>query len=56
MLVHWRQYIDPGYLTFVEDVQPEIVQVGFYGVDFWALAHVPKNEGRTAATTRWTAI
>jgi hypothetical protein len=43
MLVHWRQYIDPGYLKFVEEVQPEVVQVGFYGVDFWALAHVPKK-------------
>ena len=51
MLVHWRQYIDPGYLAFVEEVQPEVVQVGFYGVDFWALAHVPKNiKGTTAAT------
>ena len=51
MLVHWRQYIDPGYLAFVEEVQPEVVQVGFYGVDFWALAHVPKNvKGATAAT------
>ncbi len=51
MLVHWRQYIDPGYLAFVDEVQPEVVQVGFYGVDFWALAHVPKQvKGTTAAT------
>jgi hypothetical protein len=51
MLVHWRQYIDPGYLAFVDEVQPEVVQAGFYGVDFWALAHVPKDvKGPTAAT------
>lgn len=51
MLVHWRQYIDPGYLAFVDEVQPEVVQAGFYGVDFWALAHVPKDvKGASAAT------
>jgi hypothetical protein len=51
MLVHWRQYIDPGYLAFIDETQPEVVQAGFYGVDFWALAHVPKAvKGATAAT------
>src|SRR3954453_16035723 len=51
MLVHWKQYVDPDYLKFVDEVQPEVVQVGFYGVDFWALAHVPKSvKGTTAAT------
>lgn len=50
MLVHWSQYIKPGYLPFVDEAQPELVQVGFYGVDFWALAHVPKAvKGPTAA-------
>ena len=42
MLVHWRQYTDPGYLAFVDEVQPEVVQAGTYGVDFWAFAPVPK--------------
>jgi len=51
MLVHWSKYIDPGYLAFVDEAQPEVVQAGFYGVDFWALAHVPKAvKGPTAAT------
>jgi hypothetical protein len=51
MLVHWRQYVDPGYLAFVDEVQPELVQVGFYGVDFWTFSHVPKEvKGPTAAT------
>jgi hypothetical protein len=42
MLVHWRQYTDPGYLAFVDEVQPEVVQAGPYGVDFWAFGNVPK--------------
>lgn len=51
MLVHWSQYTKPGYLPFVDEAQPELVQAGFYGVDFWALAHVPKSvKGQTAAT------
>jgi hypothetical protein len=51
MLVHWQQYVDPGYLPFVDEVQPEVVQVGFYGVDFWAFSHVPKAvKGPTAST------
>ena len=51
MLVHWRQYIDPGYLAFVDEARPEVVQAGFYGADFWALTHVPKEvKGSTAAT------
>ena len=40
MIVHWRQYLEPGYLEFIEDAEPEIVQVGFYGADFWTLAHM----------------
>ena len=49
MLVHWSHpldencsYVDPGYLPFVDEVQPQLVQVGFYGCDFWAFAHVPE--------------
>jgi hypothetical protein len=49
MLVHWQHYIDPGYLPFVDEVQPELVQVGFYGAEFWALAHVPKADMKGAA-------
>ncbi len=51
LLDSWYYYTDCGYLAFVDEVQPEVVQVGFYGVDFWALAHVPKAvKGRTAST------
>ena len=50
MLVHWSHpldaegsiYVDSGYLPFIDEVQPQLVQVGFYGCDFWAFAHVPE--------------
>ena len=51
MIVHWGQYLEPGYLEFIEDAEPEIVQVGFYGADFWTLAHMPdKYKGLTGPT------
>ena len=51
MIVHWRQYLEPGYLDFIEEAEPEIVQVGFYGADFWTLAHMPdKYKGLTGPT------
>ncbi len=43
MIVHWSRYVEPGYLEFVEDAEPEIGQVGFYGGDFWTLAHMPDD-------------
>jgi hypothetical protein len=43
LIAHWEHYVDPGYLKFVEDAQPEIVQVGFYGGDFWSLGHLPDS-------------
>jgi hypothetical protein len=49
MLVHWSpphgeigSYVDPGYLPFVDEVQPQLVGVGFYGCIFWSFAHVPE--------------
>ena len=42
MLVHWYHFVDPGYLAFVDEVQPQLVQVGFYGCIFWSFAHVPE--------------
>ena len=41
MTVHWQDYVKPGYVDFLREVEPEIVQVGFYGADFWTLAHMP---------------
>ena len=43
MAVHWQDYVRPGYMEFLRDIQPEIVQVGFYGADFWTLAHMPDS-------------
>jgi len=38
LIAHWSGYADPGYLPFVDDVKPDIAQVGFYGAHFWSLA------------------
>src|SRR5688572_26404354 len=29
MVAHWSDYADPGYLRFIDEAQPELVQVGF---------------------------
>ena len=48
MIVHWTRYVEPGYLDFVREAEPEIAQVGFYGADFWSIAHLPdKHKGVT---------
>ncbi len=43
MFVHWSEYLKPGYLDFVAAAQPELVQVGFYGADLYALGHMPDS-------------
>jgi hypothetical protein len=43
LVAHWEDYVRPGYLEFIEEAQPEIVQVGFYGADFFSLAHLPQS-------------
>lgn len=48
LVAHWTDYADPGYLTFIEEARPEIVQVGFYGGHFWSLAHTPQFKGYPA--------
>src|SRR3954452_7646224 len=32
---HLVGYEDPGYLKFIEDVKPEVVQVGWYGAHLY---------------------
>ena len=44
MIVHWTRYVEPGYLDFVQEAEPEIAQVGFYGADFWSIAHLPDQD------------
>ncbi|MBK9166624.1 MAG: hypothetical protein IPM24_04075 [Bryobacterales bacterium] len=43
MTVHWQDYVRPDYLPFLRDTRPEVVQVGFYGADFYTLAHMPDS-------------
>src|SRR6478736_4235757 len=42
MVAHWDGYDSPEYLPFIEDIRPDIAQVGFYGAHFWSLAHTPQ--------------
>ena len=48
MVAHWADYADPGYLPFIEEAKPEVVQVGFYGAHFWSLADTPFGSGYPA--------
>ncbi len=48
MVAHWSQYGDDDYLEFIDEVQPELVQLGFYGGHFWSLAHTPQFGGYPA--------
>lgn len=42
LIAHWDGYETEDYLKFVEDVRPDIAQVGFYGAHFWSLGHSPQ--------------
>jgi len=48
LLAHWTDYANPEYLKFVQESQPDVVQVGFYGGHFWSLAHTPFGKGYPA--------
>lgn len=48
MVAHWANYADDGYLSFIDEAKPEVVQVGFYGAHFWSLAHTPHGGGYPA--------
>ncbi len=48
LIAHWAGYADPGYLPFVDDVKPDVVQVGFYGAHFWSLADTAHGNGYPA--------
>jgi hypothetical protein len=48
LVAHWIHYNEPGYLTFLEEAQPDVAQVGFYGAHFWGLAHTPQYKGYPA--------
>src|SRR5881396_491091 len=48
LVAHWSEYAEPGYLSFVEEAKPEVVQVGFYGAHFWSLADTRYGSGYPA--------
>jgi hypothetical protein len=48
LIAHWAGYADPGYLPFVDDVKPDVAQVGFYGAHFWSLADTAFGGGYPA--------
>jgi hypothetical protein len=48
MVAHWAEYGDPEYLNFIDEAQPELVQLGFYGAHFWSLAHTKAYKGYPA--------
>ena len=48
MLAHWANYAQPGYLSFIDETKPDLVQLGFYGAHFWGLAHTPQYKGYPA--------
>ena len=48
MLAHWANYAEPGYLDFIDETKPDLVQLGFYGAHFWGLAHTAQYKGYPA--------
>lgn len=48
LVAHWAEYRDPGYLEFIRDAEPEVVQFGFYGAHYWSLAHTEFGKGYPA--------
>lgn len=45
MVAHWTHVADADYLKFIEDIDPDLVQMGFYGGHFWSLAHTDQYGG-----------
>lgn len=48
MVAHWADYGRPDYVDFINEAQPEVAQVGFYGAHFWSLVHTPQFSGYPA--------
>jgi hypothetical protein len=48
LIAHWDGYGNPGYLPYVDEVKPDIAQVGFYGAHFWSLADTEFGGGYPA--------
>lgn len=48
MVAHWAQYANDEYIPFIDEAEPDLVQLGFYGAHFWSLAHTPQYKGYPA--------
>ena len=48
LVAHWDAYGSPDYLKFIEEAQPEVAQVGFYGAHFYSLVHTAEFGGYPA--------
>lgn len=48
MIAHLAGYGEPGYVEFIDEVEPELVQFGCYGAHFWSIAHTPQFAGYPA--------
>ncbi|MBP90969.1 MAG: hypothetical protein CMJ64_30390 [Planctomycetaceae bacterium] len=48
MVAHWAKYDSDDYLKFIEEAEPEVAQIGFYGAHFWSLVHTPQFAGYPA--------
>ena len=48
LTAHWDEYSSDGYLKFLDEVKPEVAQVGFWGAHFWSLSATPHGKGYPA--------
>lgn len=48
LVAHWAEYDHPDYLPFIDEAQPEVAQIGFYGAHFYSLAHTAAGKGYPA--------
>ncbi|HBO52099.1 MAG TPA: hypothetical protein DD471_08965, partial [Planctomycetes bacterium] len=48
LVAHWDEYSSEGYLKFLDEVKPEVAQVGFWGAHFWSLSATPHGKGYPA--------
>ena len=48
LVAHWANYNHAEYLDFIDEAQPDLAQVGFYGAHFWGLASTEHGGGYPA--------
>ena len=48
MVAHWSDYSGDDYLSFLDEVKPQVAQIGFWGGHFWSLSATPHGKGYPA--------